>query len=53
MACNCYVQRLPDIDRFCIRWGAHSLSCPAYRQSGDYCDSLNDEEIRHRLEGEE
>jgi len=49
IACNCYVAALPDIDRFTLRYGAHGLDCPVYRESGDPVDRLKDEETRARL----
>jgi hypothetical protein len=50
-ACNCYVQYLNREAKFCLRWGAHNLQCPAYSQSLDYVDNLNDEETRNHFEG--
>ena len=48
MHCNCYVKGLPEYDRFVIRYGAHSLDCPVYRESGDILDRQRDIEIRRR-----
>ncbi len=47
--CTCYVQKLPEIDRFCIRFGAHSKACLVYRESLDPVDRANDSELRDRM----
>ena len=46
--CDCYVSTLPPVERFSIRYGAHSLTCPAYRPSRDPVDRANDEALRAR-----
>lgn len=43
MVCNCYVQHLSDYLQFVTRYGAHELSCPVYRESGDIVDRHHDE----------
>ncbi len=50
MKCNCYVAHLSEYDRFVIRYGAHSLTCPKYRESGDVLDRQRDQEFRARHE---
>jgi len=44
--CNCYVAGLNEAARFCIRYGAHSTDCPAYRVSLDPVDRESDEGFR-------
>ena len=44
--CNCYVMYLGPEAQFCLRFGAHALSCPVYRESGDPVDKRADELIR-------
>ena len=46
MTCNCYVKRLTEYQRFVIRYGAHDVSCPVYRESGDELDRKRDIAIR-------
>lgn len=48
--CRCYVKRLDAEAQFMLRWGAHDLSCPAYRRSGDSVDALHDELTREHLQ---
>jgi hypothetical protein len=40
--CKCYVRFLNEHARFMTRYGAHSLSCPVYRESRDPVDQIND-----------
>jgi hypothetical protein len=50
--CQCYVKNLSDLERFTIRYGAHGLDCPKYRESGDEVDRMYDEDTRsHHLMG--
>ena len=51
MECTCYVRRLGKEQQFCIRYGAHALDCPKYRESGDVLDKKRDIETRKQLEG--
>ena len=44
--CTCYVRLFDQQVRFTLRWGAHALDCPSYRESGDPVDRAEDEEIR-------
>ena len=46
--CNCYVRELSEYDKFVTRYGAHSLDCPVYRESGDIVDRKYDENFRLR-----
>ena len=46
MKCNCYVRILAPIDIFTLRYGAHGLNCPVYRESGDPVDKLKDVDAR-------
>ena len=46
MTCNCYVSKLSDARRFGLRYGAHALSCPTYRKSGDEVDQQHDRDVR-------
>lgn len=50
MECNCYVRTLSDYERFITRWGAHSKSCPKYRESRDPVDRRQDEYQRRMCE---
>jgi hypothetical protein len=45
-ACVCYVRDLGEEALFTLRYGAHSLSCPVYRRSGDLADAINDQAFR-------
>lgn len=45
--CNCYVSRLSDYRQFTIRYGAHALHCPVYRESRDPVDHIKDAYTRH------
>jgi hypothetical protein len=51
MECTCYVRRLGKEQQFCLRYGAHALNCPKYRESGDILDKKRDIETRKQLEG--
>ena len=44
--CNCYVSKLDSETQFCLRYGAHSLSCPVYRKSADPVDNKGDRMYR-------
>ena len=45
--CNCYVQGLPDYERFAIRDGAHDPNaCPVWRMSRDDVDWEKDKAVR-------
>ena len=46
MECNCWVATKSEEERFGIRYGAHALKCPAFRQSLDPVDAANDRELR-------
>lgn len=49
--CRCWVRAiLTDAAAFGLRYGAHSLDCPIYRESWDILDRWADE--RQRAEGE-
>ncbi len=48
--CTCYVRLLHQRIRFTLRWGAHALDCPSYRESGDPVDRARDEEMRRHWE---
>ena len=48
--CNCWVKDEAAEDRFCIRYGAHSESCPVYRPSLDPVDRFKDEALRAQNE---
>jgi len=47
--CECYVRHLPVIEQYSLRYGAHALDCPIYRQSCDPVDDLHDREFRDRM----
>lgn len=47
--CNCYVANLDNVNRFTLRYGAHSLSCPVYRESRDPLDKFNDTAARNHF----
>lgn len=49
LTCNCYVRQLATARQFSLRYGAHSLDCPAYRESRDPSDRANDEATRAAL----
>ena len=49
MECTCYVKTLSREQQFCIRYGAHALNCPKYRESGDILDRKRDIELRNNL----
>ena len=55
--CQCYVKTLGAEAMLSLRYGAHSLSCPVYRESRDPVDRLNDDatrtHYRERAHGEE
>jgi len=36
--CTCWVSRADEETQFCARYGAHSRSCPVFRESGDPVD---------------
>ena len=44
--CNCYVAELDEETRFSLHYGAHSPECPAYSESLDPVDWLNDTTFR-------
>jgi hypothetical protein len=44
--CTCYVKALGEEAFFGVRMGAHSLSCPLWRESLDPVDHLQDCELR-------
>ena len=46
MNCDCYVAKLPEHDRFMLRYGAHGLDCPVYRVSSDPVDRISDKIAR-------
>ncbi len=48
--CSCWVKDEPEEVRFALHYGAHSLSCPQFRESLDPVDRANDEELRERKE---
>ncbi len=50
--CNCWLSspEVSDDTRFQARYGAHSLACPAYRQSGDPVDRQYDNAVRQHGE---
>ncbi len=50
MECNCWVAAKSEEERFGIRYGAHALKCPTFRQSLDPVDAANDQELRERNE---
>ncbi len=45
MTCNCYVSKLSDARRW-MMYGAHALSCPAYRESRDPVNRRFDRDMR-------
>ena len=45
MKCQCWVAKQSEIERFGIRFGAHSTACQVYRPSLDPVDRANDEEL--------
>ncbi len=45
MTCRCWVSKQPELNRYGIRYGAHSLACPAYRESLDPVDRASDREL--------
>ncbi len=45
MNCRCWVSKISELNRYGIRSGAHSLACPAYRESLDPIDHANDREL--------
>lgn len=44
--CQCYVSTLSAHQQFVLRYGAHALTCPTYRESRDPVDRINDKIIR-------
>jgi hypothetical protein len=44
--CTCYVQHLTEEERFTLRYGAHEIECPVYRESLDPVDKLKDDDAR-------
>ncbi len=46
--CTCWVADQSPEARFGIRYGAHSMDCPLWRESLDPVDQANDEELRQR-----
>jgi hypothetical protein len=48
--CKCWVRNLNEEEQFGIRYGAHSLWCPTYREGLDPVDRLNDTDLRQRGE---
>ena len=50
MKCTCWVADQSEEERYCIRYGAHSQSCPLYRVSLDPVDRTHDEELRAKQE---
>jgi len=48
--CGCYVQFMDNEVVFQVRWGAHGLDCPLYRQSRDPVDHVADLEFRAKFE---
>jgi hypothetical protein len=44
--CNCWVSKASAETQFCVRYGAHSVTCPKHRPSGDPVDRMHDEELR-------
>ena len=49
--CQCYVKTLGAEAMLSLRYGAHSLSCPVYRESRDPVDRLNDDATRAYYNG--
>ena len=49
--CQCYVKTLEPVQQFSLRYGAHALNCPKYRESGDILDKKRDIETRKQLQG--
>ena len=50
MGCTCWVATRSEEERFGIRYGAHALGCPSFRESSDPVDAANDRELRERNE---
>ena len=50
LTCTCWVRTTPPETQFGLRYGAHSLDCPRYRQSLDPCDRYDDAQIRDQGE---
>mgnify|MGYP001574588179 CR=1 FL=1 len=50
LECNCWVSGVADEIAFGLRYGAHSLSCPRYRRSGDPVDNAYDNDLRRHGE---
>jgi hypothetical protein len=48
--CTCYIRLFHQQARSEIRWGAHALDCPSYRESGDPVDRAKDEKLRESYE---
>ena len=48
--CTCPARRLPAEVQFGMRFGAHALTCPAYRRSRDPLDADHDAQTRHGLD---
>lgn len=44
--CECYVRSLPTLTQMELRYGAHELACPVYRDSLDPIDRRNDANAR-------
>ena len=46
--CNCWVAHpgISEETRFGLRWGAHSKSCPTFRESLDPVDRAYDNDLR-------
>ena len=44
--CTCWVRGCSEIERFGIRRGAHSTTCPIYRPSRDPADATSDKHVR-------
>jgi hypothetical protein len=44
--CDCYVSTMTPEEQFTLRYGAHELACPAYRESMDPVDRAYDREER-------
>ena len=44
--CTCWVRSASREVQYTVRWGAHNLECPLYRESMDPVDKANDEELR-------
>ena len=44
--CNCWVSRESLEVQFSLRYGAHGITCPLYRESLDPVDRLHDAQER-------